>query len=192
MKGKGEEDMTDDTFDLIQIFFEEWKPVPTFPQYEVSSLGRIRKRQKDGKWKYLKPTPNKLGYCCVTLSDYNHNKKTFYLHRLVAEAFLPNPNHLLEINHLTEVKAFNEVYGIEWTTRKLNCNYGTRNQKIGAGHSKVVEQYSLDGRLLATYSSTKIAAEHCHMKASCIAQCARGDSKTAYGYVWKYKETEIA
>lgn len=181
--------MTDGTYDLIQIFFEEWKPVPTFPQYEISSLGRIRKKQKDGKWKYLKPSPNKLGYYCIFLYDKG-KKKTFYLHRLVAEAFLPNPNNLPEINHLTENKAFNEVYGIEFTTHKRNVNYGTRNEKIGKAHSKVVEQYSLDGKLLATYSSTRIAAERNHMKATCIAQCARGESKTAYGYVWKYKKNQ--
>ncbi len=179
--------MTDDTYDLIQIFFEEWKPVPTFPQYEISSLGRIRKKQKDGKWKYLKPSPNKLGYYCIFLYDKGR-KKSFYLHRLVAEAFLPpSPNGWHEVNHRTEQKNFNEIFNLEYTTRKLNCNWGTRNEKIGKAHSKVVEQYDLDGNLIATYPSTKIAAEHCHMKATSIAQCARGESKTAYGFIWKYQ-----
>lgn len=182
--------MTDDeTFDLF-IVFEQWKPIPAFPMYEVSNLGHLRKKQKDGKYRSIKASKNKLGYYCVTLSDKG-KKKCFYLHRLVAENFLPpSPNGWHEVNHRTEQKAFNEVYGIEWTTRKLNCNYGARNEKIGAGHSKTVEQYSLDGKLLATYSSTRAAAEHCRGKATCIAQCARGESKTAYGYCWKYKESE--
>lgn len=174
----------DDTYDLF-IVFEQWKQVPAFPMYEVSNLGHLRKRNKDGSYKPIKASRNKLGYYCVLLYDKGR-KQCFYLHRLVAEAFIPNPNNYPEINHFDENKQNCERYNIEWSTHKRNTNYGTRNERIGLGHSKTVEQYSLDGKLLATYPSTRIAAEHCHVKATGIAQCARGESKTAYGFIWRY------
>ena len=175
----------DDTYDLF-IVFEQWRPIPAFPMYEVSNLGHLRKVNKDGSYKAIKASKNKLGYYCAILYDKGR-KQCFYLHRLVAEAFLPpSPNGWTEINPRTEDKSFNEVFNLEYTTRKLNCNWGTRNEKIGAGHSKTVEQYDLEGNLIATYPSTRIAAEKNHVKPSCIAQCARGDSKTAYGFIWRY------
>lgn len=185
MKGKGEEDMRDDTYDLF-IVFEQWKPVPNFP-YEVSNLGHLRKVNKDGSYRSIQACPNALGYCCVVLTDCNHNKKTFYLHRLVAEAFLPNPSNLPEINHLTEVKTFNEVYGIEYTTHKRNVNYGTRNQKIGDAHARQVDQFTLDGRLVKTWKSMREAGDH-GFKSSCVSSCCRGKQKTYKGFVWRYKE----
>lgn len=120
---------------------EKWKPVVGFENlYEVSDQGNVRSLDKfvnsgiknnthvKRKGKLLK-IYNKVGYLNVTLTD---NNKRFYrkVHRLVADAFIPNPNNFPQINHKDENPLNNCVDNLEWCTAKYNCNYGKRNSKI--------------------------------------------------------------
>ena len=106
---------------------EIWKDIKDFDKYQVSNLGRIRsfKQKKDGKILSLIEQKN---YLYVSLSK--HCKETRRLvHRLVAEAFIDNPDNLPEVNHKDENTMNNNASNLEWCTSKYNSNYGTRNKR---------------------------------------------------------------
>ena len=103
---------------------EEWKDIPHFDGFQVSNDGRVR--NKHGR--VLKGSINNNGYQMVHLRTKDKNKLCT-VHRLVAEAFIPNPDNLPQINHKDENKLNNEVNNLEWCTSKYNANYGTRNKR---------------------------------------------------------------
>lgn len=110
---------------------EEWRDIEGYEGlYQVSNLGRVKslKSQYGYRKIILKPRKNKYGYFHLQL----HNKgniKDCTIHRLVAQAFIPNPNNYPQINHKDENKLNNNVSNLEWCTAKYNTNYGTRNQR---------------------------------------------------------------
>ena len=122
---------------------EEWRPIEGYEGlYEVSSYGRVRSLDRFyyrlHKGKVLSPTKDRYGYLTVTL-NYNGKSKTIKIHRLVAQAFLPNPDNLPQVNHKNEVKSDNCVDNLEWCDAKYNNKYGTRlerfiNTKIKNGY----------------------------------------------------------
>ena len=116
---------------------EEWRSVVGYEGlYEVSNTGQVRsldryvkgKSYRLHKGKVLSPGKNSRGYLSAVLS-YNGKHKAITVHRLVAEAFLPNPDNLPEINHKDEDKTNNSVDNLEWCDRSYNNNYGTRKDK---------------------------------------------------------------
>ena len=123
---------------------EIWRPVVGYEGlYEVSSYGRVRsldrydRRNQFRKGKLLKNRDNGNGYLICILSK-NGIVKNKYIHRLVLEAFIPNPDNLSEVNHKDEDKTNNNVDNLEWCDRKYNCNYGSKiereiNTKIKKG-----------------------------------------------------------
>lgn len=127
---------------------EIWKPVVGYEgYYEVSnkgnviSLDRIIVCKAGGtyvkKGKMLKQGNNR-GYKMVTLyKDKNVSYK--YVHKIVAEAFIPNFDNLPEVNHKDEIRTNNDVSNLEWCTKKYNMNYGTRNERAGKAISKVLK-----------------------------------------------------
>lgn len=94
----------------------------------------------------------------------------FLVHRLVAEAYLPNPNNLPEINHRDECKEHNYLNNLEWSSRESNCNYGTRNERIG----KAVAQYDKEGNFIAEFVSISEASRQTGVNLNCISNCCRG------------------
>lgn len=94
--------------------------------YAITSCGKVWSYRSK---RFLKPTPDKEGYLCVTLSNHSQ-KKGFKVHRLVAEAFISNPEGKRCVNHKDEDKTHNYIKNLEWMTDYENCNYGTRNQRI--------------------------------------------------------------
>lgn len=113
---------------MEENIIEEWKDVPNYEGlYQVSNLGRIKSlRDKNGKAreKILKLKLSKFGYYQICLCK-NGKQKWYFVHRLVALAFIPNPNNLPQINHIDENKTNNYVENLEWCTSKYNSNYGT-------------------------------------------------------------------
>lgn len=108
-----------------------WKDIEGFEGlYQVSNDGKVRSlgNNKSRKTKILKQVTNNCGYKLVGL--YKNGKGKFYtVHRLVAQAFISNPNNWPQVNHKNEVKDDNRVCNLEWCTQEYNCNYGTRNER---------------------------------------------------------------
>ena len=149
--------------------------------YAVTSCGKVWSYKRK---KFLEPKDNGKGYLYVTLCK-DGQKKMYRVHRLVAEAYIPNPENLPQINHKDENKTNNCLQNLEWCDSKYNNNYGTRNEKVSNSHKIPIIQYSLDGEFIREWqSATDVGIE----VQSHICDCAKGRKKSAYGYLWKYKD----
>lgn len=165
---------------------EEWKSIIRFEGlYEVSSEGRVRSL-KWGKTRVLKPGKNRYGYLYVILCK-NRENKTFTVHHLVASAFIQNPMCKTDVNHKDENKENNRVDNLEWMTRKENCNYGTRNERVANAISRAVLQFTKEGDFIKEFISETEASRQTGIAIPSISYCLKGKLKSAGGYVWKYK-----
>ena len=184
--------------DKLDPYEELWKPVKGYEGlYEVSNYGNVRglaTRTHNGygsfikSGKLLRPTTDKDGYLVVGLRDRGRNK-TAKVHRLVAEAFIPNPNGFLQINHKDEDKSNNCVSNLEWCTNTYNLNYGHRSEKAGKTlrhvmKSKKLYQFDLDGNLLRIWPSIHEMQRQLGFSRSNVKNCAMGNYKQSYGYKW--------
>ena len=161
---------------------EIWKDKKNYEgHYQVSNCGRV-KSIKFGKERILKLIKNKDGYLYVNLYK-NNIKKKYKVHRLVAEAFIPNPNNYKEVNHKDECKTNNVVTNLEWCDRGYNNNYGTRTEKC----SKKVYQYTLDGQFVKEWPSTREAARNGFNQGN-VAACCRGELKKHKCFIWSYNK----
>lgn len=168
---------------------EIWKDISGYEgMYQISNRGRIKsfrewKRASCPKEYFLKPSPNNRGYLNVTLYK-SGTKKKYLVHRLVAEAFIPNPQNLPHINHIDENTKNNAAENLEWCTPQYNNCYGTARFRTMLTTGKPVEQRLINGQLLATYVSTSIAEDITGISRKEIAACIRGQLHTAGGFVW--------
>ena len=168
---------------------EQWKAIAGYEGlYEVSDKGRVKSlgNNKFGKEKILKPQKTYDGYLQVDL--YKDGKlKHSKVHRLVAEAFIQNPNNLYTVNHKDEVKTNNVASNLEWMSRKDNNNYGTHNKRVAEALSKQVQMFDKStGELLATFPSTNEADRVTGIDHGNISKCCLGKYKSAGGYIWRY------
>ena len=176
---------------------ELWKPVKGYETlYEVSNLGNVRSLDKKVKNKYgyrympskiMKPYKNKLGYLQVRLYKDGKNKNC-YIHRLVAEAFLPNPNQYKEINHKDENPSNSIATNLEWCDRKYNINYGSHNEKMSLKKSKVVIQMDKNYEPLNAFDSLQQIQKTLGFSSGNICECCNGRRNSAYGYIWRYAD----
>lgn len=159
---------------------EIWKDVVGYEGlYQVSNLGRI-KRKDHILYKTLR------NYYGVKLCK--NNIKCFkYIHRIVAQAFIPNPENKSQVNHIDGNKLNNCVDNLEWVTRSENTKHA---YKIGLEKPTKISpviQYDLKGNKIKEYESIKEAKKK-NKKCSKISDCCSGKRKTAGGYIWKYKK----
>ena len=129
---------------------EIWKDIKGYEKlYQVSNLGRVKSLPKFhrtnkfyssigymSKEKILKPLKQSCNYLQVDLCDINGKRRKKYIHKLVAEAFIPNPNNYEYVNHKDEKKTNNKIDNLEWCSFDYNLNYGTRNARIKISHLK--------------------------------------------------------
>lgn len=158
---------------------EIWKDCKGYEDlYQISNQGRVWsvKRQK-----YLKPLLNTKGYLYVGLQSKNGKRKTEYIHRLVAIAFIDNPNNLPQVNHKDEDRQNNCVDNLEWCDSKYNNNYGSRNENVSKGLSKAVFCVELN----KTFDSITHASIETNISISCISKACSGKQKTAGKYHWR-------
>ena len=164
---------------------EQWKNIEGYEGlYQISNCGRV-KSFYNGKELIMKLGTNEKGYSRVSLWK-NHKKKDYKVHRLVAEAFLDNPDNLTEINHKDEDKSNNNVDNLEWCSHQYNINFGTAIQRRVNKISKTTYQYTLDGKLIREWKSTSEIEQQLGYCRGHIGKCCNGKLKTAYGYVWTY------
>lgn len=178
---------------------EKWKPIKGYEKlYEVSNLGNV-KSLKTNKYNHktkqnevinreriLKPSYSK-GYLKVTLLKDNVNKSCF-VHRLVAQAFIPNPNNLPQVNHIKEFEKDNNcVDNLEWCDRKYNVNYGTGKNRSAKSREKPILQYDLENNLIKEWESIRQASKVLNFNETCLGNCCKKRCKTSYGSIWRYK-----
>lgn len=158
------------------------EPIKDTDRYFVTSAGAVY----NVRGRKLRPTlMRSSGYLHIKLLYTTGGYKDKLVHRLVAEAYLPNPDFLPEVNHKNGDKTDNRVENLEWVDRSENMRHAYRNGLHS--HQKSVEAYTYDGRLVKTFKSVNEAAAYCGVNYnSGISHCLRGRARTAHGYVWKY------
>lgn len=182
------------------------KPVAGYEgYYEVDQFGRVfgldrsivvvdgnRTYTKNLTGKQMKQSMHDKGYKTVSLTKDGKTTMLF-VHRIVAQAFLPNPDNLPMINHKDEDKTNNFLENLEWCTAKYNANYGTgierHARKIRGRESEkkiAVIQRSIDGYFMNWHSSVTEAAASVNGAAGAISAVCKGKRKKAYGYLWEY------
>ena len=189
---------------------EIWKPIKHYEEfYEVSNYGRVRSKDRAKKvpfnrsgvqkGKVLKPDVNSAGYLRVGLSDQYGNKKYHFVHRLVAQAFIENPNKFPVINHKDFNPLNNNVNNLEWTTFLGNVEYSARR-----GRFKKTQQWlskikkAMDEKLGKPVIGTNVhtgekvifnALNDCKKRGfqpSCVSNCCNGKRKTHKGFTWRF------
>lgn len=164
---------------------EIWKDIKGYDgKYQISNYGNVKSLNYrcTGKEQLLKPSLHTNGYLFVRLCK---PLKMYLIHRLVAEAFIPNPDDLPQVNHKDEDKTNNHVVNLEWCTQSYNINYGSRNERISKSHSKKVYQYTLNGEFVKEWKSTKECGRNGFNQGN-IVSCCKGKIKHSHGFIWKY------
>ena len=148
--------------------------------YGITSCGKVWSYKYK---KFLTPRKGSHGYLQVGLRR-DGEIKSYLIHRLVAMAYLPNPDNLPMINHKDENKTNNCLQNLEWCDNSYNINYGTRNKRVSNSKKIPILQYDLNGNFIKEWPSAldvgKEVSGH-------ICDCLKGRQKTAYGYLWFYK-----
>lgn len=169
---------------------EVWKDIPGYEgYYKVSNKNRVFDIKRN---KIKLPFIDSRNRMTISLRKDGVGVG-FSFPRLVAMAFVknPNPKEYIEVNHKDENPLNNDPSNLEWCTKKYNCNYGTRIQRIREKQSMPVLQYTLNGEFIAEYASMHIAANIINADAGHICDCCLGKRKYAYGYFWRYKDDEL-
>lgn len=153
---------------------EVWKSIKDYDGlYEVSNLGRVRNCRTG---RVLKPNKINNGYLQVGL--YKDNVvKTYYVHRLVAEAFILNPNNKPQVNHKDKNPTNNRVENLEWCDCPYNINYSL---------AKTVYMYTQDDKLCGMWPSTAECGRNGFHQGH-IGDCCNGNLKTHKGFKWSYE-----
>lgn len=163
---------------------EIWKPIEKFEKYLISNLGRVYSTKRN---QFIKGTPDKKGYIRVRFYEKGKNY-TCKVHRLVAQAFISNPDNLPQVNHKDENKANNCVNNLEWCDNSYNYHYGTRIERtIIANTNK--ETTSLPVLCIETniiYPSINEAERQTRVSQQNISKVCHGKRITAGGFHWKY------
>lgn len=177
---------------------EIWKDIEGYEgRYQISNLGNVKSLNYGGHGyaKDLVPKVNNCGRLWVELFC-NGSKRQCLIHRLVGEAFIPNPNDYPQINHKDENPKNNVVENLEWCTQAYNNRYSLKlhPERMRQRHPKIVRtfsgkkivQLSLNGDVLRTWEDIRSIVRETGMSQWSITQCCDGNRRKAYGFKWQY------
>lgn len=180
---------------------EIWKDIEGYEGlYQVSNYGNVLSLNYANKGypKQLTPKCNNRGRLWVELVKQK-KKKPMLMHRLVAMAFIPNPNNYPQINHKDENPKNNEVSNLEWCDSLYNNHYSMelhperpRERKstpqYGKRCSLKVNQYDTAGKLIKQWKNSRAIYLETKMSDWSISECCRGNRRSAYGFIWRYAD----
>ena len=183
---------------------EIWKPIKGYEElYEISNIGRVKSLPKvvdlgfakqNRVEKFLRPIPDGKGYLMVWLFK-NQVKKMWKVHRLVADAFIPNPHSKPQVDHINADKTDNRLCNLRWCTEKENFHNPISYKRNSESkfecknhHAKSVEQYAINGDYIKTWSCINDVKRELGFHHSHISQCCSGKRNVAYGFIWKYAD----
>lgn len=181
---------------------EIWKDIEGYEgQYQISSLGRVKSLERITRFKNrdsIRKEPEKIlaykkhhkGYVKAQLRKRDI-LKSYFVHRLVAQAFLPNTENKETVNHKDGDKLNNTIENLEWMSNTENMQHAYRtgirdNKKLHEKQKKPVAQYTKDGQLVAKYPSIDDAVKATGFRQSGISSCCLGRYKSTFGYVFKF------
>lgn len=183
--------------DLKDLPEEEWKDVKGFESfYKISNYGRVKSFYKNIILKAGKNTDHRY----IVILCKNSKKFTKKVHRLVAEAFIPNIENKLEVNHINPITknlCDNRVCNLEWVTRKENCQWAVKlgnNKKppVHFGHENnnahSVIQYDMNGNYIKKWECIADICRFYDIDRHYITNCCQNKSKSYIGYIWKYND----
>ncbi len=184
---------------------ETWKDVKGFEGiYQISNFGRLKVLKRkvfnekyfgNVKWvekkeKIMKLSNNTKGYLHTVLTDNEGKRKVVKVHRLVAEAFIPNPNNYVQVNHIDGNKTNNCVDNLEWCTNEYNMKHswriGLRNEKTYFNIIKKIRQYDLEGNFIKEWNSAKEIEQQLGISVNMIRKCCNGKRNKTHNFIWKY------
>lgn len=167
----------------------EWKKIiinDCSTVYSVSSNGEVRNDNTN----YILKKQMQDGYMKVGLT-INKKVKRCAIHRLVAIAFIPNPDNLPIVNHLDGNRSNNNVDNLEWTTVSGNAIHAHQTGLVGNQRRRPIRQFSADGKWLMDFESATDAARQCDLLPEKIIDVCRGNRKSHGKYQWRYQDSEI-
>lgn len=170
---------------------EEWKEIENYPNYMVSNKGNVKSLnyKQTGLEKIMKQKKRKNGYCEISLRNKDGGR-WFLVHRLVAMAFIPNPENKPQVNHKDENKENNSVENLEWMTSQENLNYGEHNKKMAKTLGIPVVAINIDTGLRLEFESATEASRVMNLSQGNIWACCKnkyGKKKNVYkNFIWSY------
>ena len=151
-------------------------------RYTIDEYGNVYDCKKQ---RYLKHLDNGFGYKYVMIVK-DGKYRQYKVHRLVAEAYIPNPQNKPFVNHKDCNRSNNCFTNLEWCTQKENINYSQKVNSSFNERNKEVQQFDINNNLLATYKSISDASRITGIKVSSISYSANGQRKTGGGYIWHF------
>ena len=172
---------------------EIWKDIPNYNGYQVSNLGRVKALKTN---KILKLNRTRTGYFLIRLYK-NKKQKAFLIHRIVAQAFIPNPANKSQVNHKDGNKANNCINNLEWCTISENQKHKIHSSfvktpiigKFGKDNplsKKIIQINKNNFKKIKIFNGLKEAQRLTGIFEASISRVCNGKQKTAGGYIWRF------